>query len=99
MKGRLEIGNGVVVPQTTVHGNKLQEDEVALRDSSVAAVCNCIYRQATYTDTSTKISSLEVTLFLQSVAVVNRQATFTDTSTRISIMEIALYLQSVTVVD
>ena len=37
-----------------------------------------------YTDTSTRISSMEVTLCLQSVTVINRQATFIDTSIRIS---------------
>ena len=41
-------------------------------------------RQATYTDTSTRISSMGVTLCLQSVAVMDLQATFTNTSTRIS---------------
>ena len=35
-------------------------------------------RQATFTDTSTEISSMEVALCLQSVAVVNRQATFRE---------------------
>ena len=40
------------------------------------------------TDTSIKISSMEVALCLQSVPVVDRQATFIDTSTRISSMEI-----------
>ena len=53
----------------------------------------------TYTDTSTRISSMEIALCLQSVAVVDRQATFTDTSTEISSMEVALCLQSVAVVD
>ena len=75
------------------------EVSVKVACQSVAAVCNCMDRQTTYTDTSTRISSMEIALCLQSVAVVNRQATFTDTSTRISSMEIALYLQSVTVVD
>ena len=37
-----------------------------------------------HTDTSTRISSMEVTLCFQSVAVMDLQATFTDTSTRIS---------------
>ena len=75
------------------HHNKLHGD------GSVAAVCNCMDRQATFTDTATWISSMEIALFLQSVAVVDRQATFTDTSTRIDSMEIALCLQSVAVVD
>ena len=47
----------------------------------MAAVCNCVDRQATYTDTSTRVSSMEVILCLQSVAVVDRKATFKDTST------------------
>ena len=46
----------------------------------------------TFTDTSTKISSMEVAQWLQSVDIVDRQATFTDT---ISSMVIALCLQSV----
>ena len=75
------------------HHNKLHGD------GSVVAVCNCMDRQATYADTSTKISSLEVTLFLQSVVVVDRQATFTDTFIGISSMEIGLCLQSVAVVN
>ena len=65
----------------------------------MAAVCTCVDQQATYIDTSFGISSMDVALCLQSVAVVDRQAAFTDTSTRISNMEIALCLQSVTVVD
>ena len=56
-------------------------------------------RQATYTDTSTRISSIKIALCLQSIAVVDRQATFTDTSTKISSMDVALCLQSVAVVD
>ena len=52
-------------------------------------------RQATYTDTSTRIISMEVALCLQSVNVVDRQAAFTGTSTRISSMVMALWLQSV----
>ena len=48
---------------------------------------------------ATRISSIEIALCLQSVAVVDRQATFTDTSTEISSMEVALCLQSVTVVE
>ena len=43
-------------------------------------------------DTSTRISSMEIALYLQSVVVMDRQATFTDTSTEISSMEIALCL-------
>ena len=38
------------------------------------------------------ISSMEIALCLQSVAVVDRQATFTDTSTDISSMEVALHI-------
>ena len=64
---------------------------MALRLQAVTGVD----RQATYTDTSTKISSMEVTLCLQSVAVVDRQAT----STEIRSMEVPLCLQSVTVMD
>ena len=73
--------------------------EIALCLQSVAVVDP----QATFTDTSTDISSIEVALCLQSVAVVDRQATFTDTSTftgtstRISSMVMALWLQSVNV--
>ena len=52
-------------------------------------------RQATFTDTSTRISSMVIALCVQSVAVVDRQATFT---TRMSSMELALWLQSVAVV-
>ena len=63
---------------------------IALCLQSVAVVD----RQATFTDTSTRISSMVIALCPQSVAVVDRQATFTDTSTRISSMVIALYLQS-----
>ena len=55
-------------------------------------------RQATFTGTFTKISSMEMALWLQSVFL-DRQATYTDTSTKISSMEIALCLQYVTVVD
>ena len=44
------------------------------------------------------ISSVEIALRLQSVAVVDRQATFTDTFTEISSMEVALCLQSVAAV-
>ena len=68
-------------------------------DSSVDAVCICVDQQATYTDTSTGISSIEIALCLQSVAIVDRQATFTDTFTKISSMEVTLCLQSVAVVD
>ena len=48
-------------------------------------------RQATFTDTSSEISSIEVAQCLQSVAIMDRQAIYTDTSTEISNMEIALW--------
>ena len=76
--------------------------EVALCLQSVAVVD----RQASFTDTSTftgtstRISSMVMALWLQSINVhVDRQATYTDTSTRIISMEVALCLQSVNVVD
>ena len=34
-KGSVEIGKGVLVSQTTVHGNKLQKDEVALNNCGI----------------------------------------------------------------
>ena len=52
-------------------------------------------RQATFTNTSKRRSSMVIALWLQSVTVVDRQATFTGTSTKISSMEMALWLQSV----
>ena len=55
--------------------------------------------QDTFTDTSTRISSMVIALCLKSVAVMDRQDTFTDTSTRISSMLITLWLQSVAAVD
>ena len=57
------------------------------------SVCDC------RGPTSTRISSMEVALYLQSVAFVDRQGTIIDTSTDISSMEVALCLQSVAVVD
>ena len=62
----------------------------------MAAVCNCVDQQATYTNTFTRISSMVMVLGLQSVTVVDGQATFTGTSTRIISMVMALWLQSVT---
>ena len=55
-------------------------------------------RQATFTGTSTRISSMEIALCLQSVTVVDCQANFTSTSTTISYIVMALWLQSVTIV-
>ena len=57
---------------------------------------SAVDQQATFTDTSTRISSMEISLKLQALAVVDRQATFI---TRISSMVIALWLQSVAIVD
>ena len=54
-------------------------------------VVTIVGRQADFTDTSTRITSMEVVLRLQAVTVVDRQATFTDTSTRISTIEVALW--------
>ena len=65
----------------------------------MAAVCNRVDRQATYTDTATEISIMEVALCLQFMAVVDRQATFTRASPTISSIVMALWLQSETVVD
>ena len=60
-----------------------------------SSVPDC-HGQATFTDTSTRISSMEG---LQAIILVDRQANFTDTSTRISSMKAALWLQSVAVID
>ena len=54
-----------------------------------------VCRQAPFTDHFARISSMEVTLCLQSVAVMDLQATLTDTSTRIS----SSVLQFVAIVD
>ena len=66
------------------------------------AVClqsvTVVDRQVTFTGTSTRISSMVMALWLQSVTVC-RQATFTDHFARISSMEVTLYLQSVAVMD
>ena len=56
-------------------------------------------RIATFTDTSIRISSLVIALWLQSVAVMDRQDTFTDIYTRISSMVITLCLKSLAVMD
>ena len=54
-------------------------------------------RQATFTDTSTRISSIVIVQWPRSVAVMDRQDTFTDT--RICSMLIAQWPQSVAVMD
>ena len=51
--------------------------KVALYLQSVAVVD----KQATFIDTSTRISSIEIAVCLLSVTVVDRQATLTSTST------------------
>ena len=53
-----------------------------------------VCRQATFTDHFVRISIMEVTLCLQSVAVMDLRATLTDTSPRIS----SSVLQSVAIV-